>query len=132
MQRTCVPWPGLPCPALPCPALPCPALPCFNLNSIICLQDYIMHITRCSFYNMTPLQPSWCQIHPPDKLGNLSRMRKAFYKAPHSTSVLCVQAAVTPHQMDPPLDPQLVNVDWGVCECNQTMQVHFLFPRCGI
>ncbi|DBB00425.1 TPA: hypothetical protein ACH3X3_002146 [Trebouxia sp. C0006] len=24
--------------------------------------------------------------------------------------------------VDPPMDPQLVNVDWGVCECNQTMQ----------
>lgn len=30
------------------------------------------------------------------------------------------------------MDLQLVNVDWGVCECNQTMQVHFLLPCCGI
>ena len=25
--------------------------------------------------------------------------------------------------VDAPRDPQLVNADWGVCECNQTMQV---------
>ena len=34
--------------------------------------------------------------------------------------------------VDPPLDPQLVSVAWGVCECNQTMQVHLLLPCCGI
>lgn len=40
----------------------------------------------------------------------------------------CVAGSSNITSLDPPRDPELVSAEWGVCECNQTMQVTLTSP----
>ena len=127
-----VPCPAVPCPTPPCPALPCPALPCFTFHRFKSLQDHQllqstnMYSTRRLLCNMTLLAfPTASTFIPLFSFSNLLRITKVLSWPPHDTiSHVCAGSSNTT-SVDPPMDPQLVNVDWGVCECNQTMQVYF-------
>ena len=136
-----LPCPALPCPALPCPALPCPALPCPALPHL--QQDHISTGPYAPAKHHHAQHTLLILHHDTDATCaaltfiSLFRLKSVV----HHKGILYITICLISHvragssnttSVDPPMDPQLVNVDWGVCECNQTMQVHVLLPRCGI